>query len=153
MGTKACLRYEEMRCATALRSLTSHSQITMTLQPSLRRSAWLRASRTTFLRNLFSQYSTFVFGLDAILQEGWRCQKHPCTKITDRYFGKTMSGQPGRSFRWRRKRNPSPWAMRRTASSGFVSRLLIRDIISLRFLRSTVSVIAKSLPRLTKAMA
>ena len=122
----------------------------MNLQPSLLRSVSLSASLATFLRNFFSQYSTFVFGLDACSQEGWRCQKHPCTKMTDQYFGNTMSGLPGRSLRWRRKRNPSPWAMRRTTSSGFVSRLPIRDIISLRFLRSTVSVIAKSTPRLAK---
>lgn len=60
--------------------------------------------------------------------------------ITDRYLGKTRSGQPGRSLRCSRKRKPRPWAIRRTVFSGFVSRLRIRDMISLRCSRLTVSV-------------
>ena len=45
-------------------------------------------------------------------------QKQPCTKITVRYFGKTISGVPGRSFRCKRNLNPSRWAADRTTRSG-----------------------------------
>ena len=55
-----------------------------------------------------------------------------------------MSGEPGRSLRCSRKRNPSPCAMRRTISSGLVLRPLMRDMISLRFAAFTMSVIGLS---------
>lgn len=133
-----------MRSATAFWSLVSHSQITMTLHPSSRRRASLRSSRATVAWNLLSQYSSRVLGLEAYLQLGCRCQKHPCTNMTERYRGNTRSGQPGRSRRCMRNRYPSLWEIRRTTNSGLVSRLLTRDMISLRFSLSTVSAIFES---------
>ena len=81
------------------------------------------------------------------MQPGCRCQKHPCTIMMARYRGKTISGLPGRSLRWSLKRNPSLWAIRRTTSSGLVSRPRIRDMISLRLARSKMSLISQSVGR------
>ena len=136
------LRKDSMRAATALVSFVSHSQITIVLQPRSVSASSFRLSLRTFPSNFFVQYSTRVFGLEAKRQLGCRCQKHPCTWITARYLGNTMSGQPGRSLRCSLKRNPSPWAIRRTSSSGLVSRPRMRDMISLRFAGSKMSAIS-----------
>ena len=88
-----------IRSATASPSLVSHSQITITRQPSSCSASALRRSLTTFPSNLSSQNRTRVFGLVAYLQPGCRCQKHPWTMITARCFGNTRSGEPGRSRR------------------------------------------------------
>ncbi len=81
------------------------------------------------------------------MQPGCRCQKHPCTIMMARYRGNTISGLPGRSLRWSLKRNPSLWAIRRTTSSGLVSRPRIRDMISFRLARSKISLISQSVGR------
>ncbi len=70
------------------------------------------------------------------------CQKHPLTKTTAPYFGRTMSGRPGRSFLWSRKRNPRECRNRLTQSSGFVSLPRMRDMRSLRSAGVRVSAMA-----------
>lgn len=100
----------------------SHSQITPTLKPRARSSAAFLASRATFVANFSVQKSTRVFGVELREHPSWRCQKQPCTKIANRYFGSTMSGRPGRSRRKSRKRNPIACRVPRTTISGLVSR-------------------------------
>src|ERR1700720_925093 len=57
-----------------------------------------------------------------------------------RGFGRTMSGLPGRSDRCSRYLYPSWDRLCRTASSGFVSRDLIRDMFQLRRFTESLSV-------------
>ena len=68
---------------TPLRSV-SHSQIVITRQPAARSAAMFVASLETFPSNLAAQNLTRVFGIVLFAQPVWRCQKHPCTKITVR---------------------------------------------------------------------
>ena len=119
----------------------SHSHMTRTRQPRLCSASTFRRSRKTFLRNFSCQNRTRVLGEYAYWHPGCLCQKQPCTKIAAWRRGKTRSGRPGRSLRWRRKRKPKLWAIRRTTISGVVSRPLILDMISLLRLLSTMSII------------
>lgn len=57
--------------------LVSHSQMTKTLHPNLRRSANAWRSRATFLSNFSCQYRIRDLGVDALLHPGCRCQKQP----------------------------------------------------------------------------
>ena len=66
---------------TPLRSV-SHSQMVITRQPAARSAARFLASLETFSSNLAFQNSERVLGIVAFTQPTWRCQKHPCTKIT-----------------------------------------------------------------------
>jgi|JI10StandDraft_1071094.scaffolds.fasta_scaffold601064_2 hypothetical protein len=65
-----------------------------------------RWSRDRFASIFKDQYPVFDFGLWAILHR-WPCQKEPCTSPAFLCLGSTISGRPGRSFRWFLKRNPS----------------------------------------------
>ena len=114
--------------------------MTRTRQPRARNASSLSRSRATFRLNFSDQKPILVLGSQANRQPSCLCQKQPCTNTTDRYLGNTRSGRPGRSFRCGRKRNPRRCAVRRTTTSGTVSRPLIRDIIALRRRLSTMSV-------------
>lgn len=94
----------------------------MTSHPASRNCASLRASRSMLRANLSCQNSILVFGMVVFEQPRWRCQKQPWTKIAFRDAGRTMSGVPGRSRRWRRNLRPIACSNRRTTISGFVSR-------------------------------
>jgi len=109
-----------------------HSQTTMTFQPALRRSWRLRLSRAMLLSNFFCQNSLRVDGVEACLHPLCLCQKQPCTNITVLYFGRTISGLPGRSLQFILNRNPMRCRRLRTISSGFVFAERIRDIFQLR---------------------
>lgn len=102
------------------RSRVSHSQIVITRQPALRRELSFRRSRATFCENFVDQKSTRDLGMEAFEQPSCRCQKQPCTNITVRNFGKTISGDPGRSLRCSRNLSPSACSERLTIISGLV---------------------------------
>ena len=155
----ARIRYEERMlpslCSTCFPFLASHSQMTMTRQPRARSASSLLRSRATFRENFCVQYATRDLGIWANRHPMCWCQKQPWTNTADRNLGKTRSGQPGRSLRCSRKRKPIRWAMRRTASSGAVSRPRIPAISSLRRLRSTISAthcLQAGTPRKSRAM-
>ena len=98
-----------------------HSQTTMTCHPSASSAESFFASRSALCWSLSCQKPQFDAGIVAFLHPGWRCQKHPRTSITVLYFGRTISGRPGRSFAWTQKRKPCQWRYDRTTISGFVS--------------------------------
>jgi hypothetical protein len=131
-GGKSCAR-ASIRAASLLTSRLSHSQIISTRHPMFSSAATARASRSTFAASLGSQYSLRLFGLEARRQPGCWCQKHPWTKIANRWRGNTTSGRPGRSRRCNRKRYPRACNSRRTISSGCVSDERMRDMSALRF--------------------
>lgn len=110
-----------------------HSHTTKGSQPASCSACRTRLSRSVFLANFERQKSTFEAGVVAYRQPGWRCQKHPWTRMTFRRDGNTRSGRPGKSRRWSRKRYPRRWARRRTAISGRVSRPRMPDITFDRF--------------------
>jgi len=107
-----------------------HSQILKTRHPAARSARVLRVSRFLLLSNLAFQNSLRVPGMRPFWQP-CACQKQPCTKTTEPYFGRTKSGRPGRSRRCRRKRNPRACNHLRTNSSGLVCAPRMRDIRSL----------------------
>ena len=109
-----------------------HSQIVRTAQPAFRSALSFRRSRATLSLNFFVQNSTRVLGVVAFAQLLCRCQKQPLTKTTVRYFGRTMSGVPGRSLRCKRKRRPRACSICRTAISAPVSERLTARMTSLR---------------------
>ena len=100
-------------------------------------------SRCTFFFIFCSQNSLFWTGS---LPRGHECpcQKQPCTNTAVRYFGKTMSGEPGRSLRCSRKRKPSLCNRDLTMSSARVFLFRTRDIISRLFDSGNISVMAGS---------
>lgn len=120
------------RTFKATKSFVSHSHTISTRQPSSCSWASFRASRATFPSNFGIQNSCRVLGVVAYLQPGWRCQKQPCTKIAVWCFDKTISGEPGRDFLWRRKRNPKECSSERTINSGFVFALPTRLMMAER---------------------
>jgi hypothetical protein len=77
-----------------------------------------RLSRLRFAANFLAQYSGLVRGTDASRQRPCRCQKQPCTRMTARCAGSTMSGVPGSDFTLTRNRNPLRWSALRTVRSG-----------------------------------
>jgi hypothetical protein len=77
-----------------------------------------RLSRLRFAANFSAQYSGLVRGTDASRQRPCRCQKQPCTRMTVRCAGSTMSGVPGSDFTLTRNRNPLRWSALRTVRSG-----------------------------------
>lgn len=122
-------------------SLIWHCQMIRTLHPLLRNLHTVRESRFMLPSILRSQNSLFVFGLRALGQPLWPCQKHPCTKISFFCPSSIKSGVPGilptllryRQFRRRRHLFKS--------RSGDVLLPLTFAIISLRFSCVNVSVI------------
>jgi hypothetical protein len=124
--------------------LTPHSQTVTTCHPNRRSFISLAASRAMFTSIFFFQKARRVFGMRNFGQCSWPCQKQPWTKTTVRYFGSTMSGRPGRDRffgPFTVNRYPSRWSIERTASSGFVSRLRMRDITRERFSGVKISAI------------
>jgi hypothetical protein len=91
------------RCSSLAGFRVSHSQTTMTRQPRVRSSRALRLSRSTLRFSLGSQNSVLDAGA---VPRGQLCpcQKHPLTSTTDKYFGNTISGHPGKSGGWSRYR-------------------------------------------------
>jgi len=80
------------------------------------------------------------FGNRANEHLGWRCQKHPCTKMILRLLGNTRSGRPGNEVRCSRYRYPIPWTSRRTRISTFVSLERISAILALLAVLLRVSI-------------
>src|SRR5205085_11974828 len=76
----------------------SHSQRLIIFQPSLFKAFATFLSLLMLEFILFSHQSVLVLGTTKYLQPSCPCQKQPCTKITVLYFGKTISGFPGKSF-------------------------------------------------------
>jgi len=106
------------RRSMSLRFLKSHSHRQRHRHPADFSSERLCSSRSRFLAILLVQYGRLLMGLRAPLAQLWPCQKQPWTKITLRSRGKTRSGVPGRSARWRRYRKPRACTIRRTIISG-----------------------------------
>ena len=79
---------------------------------------------------------TLNFGAARPSGQSWPCQKQPCTKITLRRFGSTMSGRPGRPWSRRAKRRPRACSARLTVSSGVVLWTFTRDRAICAFVRS-----------------
>ena len=68
-------------------------QLSLSSPPS---SMPLRFGIIGFVGSKFIQpHLVLVFGTIKYLQPEWPCQKQPCTKITVRHLGKTISGLPG----------------------------------------------------------
>lgn len=103
-----------------------------------------RTSRALFASNFLSQKSLRLFGVTASIQPGWRCQKHPWTKMTVRCLANTRSGEPGRFFLCNRYRSPSANAALLTSISGAVFLDRILAIIMLRRAGSTISVMVRT---------
>jgi hypothetical protein len=110
----------------------SHSHITKTFQPRLRRRCkFLRSRRTTFA-SFGCQYVALLTTRFRFFRHECECQKHPRTSIIFFNLGNTKSGVPGRSRRCRRNLCPSPCAILRTSNSGAVCLLRIIHIRELR---------------------
>lgn len=107
---------------------SSHCQITITRHPIFSNKEKVILSRSTFPYIFLLQNSRLVSGIVAYLQSECPCQKHPLMNMTVLYFGRTMSGLPGKSFRCNRKRKPFANKKRRTKTSGLVFLLLMCDI-------------------------
>lgn len=116
--TKSCIF-----CRRASVSRVSHCHTTSVAHPSDSSCSLFVLSRFTLASNFGRQYSRRDLG-SCPFGHPCQCQKHPCTKIAFRYFGRTMSGLPGRSFRCKRKRYPMACRSRLTTNSGPVSLLL-----------------------------
>src|SRR6266487_1552113 len=82
--------------------LNSHSQRIIILQPSFCKACKAFASLALLEFILVSHHSVLVLGTTKYLQFPCPCQKQPCIKITVLYFGKTISGLPGKFFTCRR---------------------------------------------------
>jgi len=123
-----------------------HSQTTISFQPSILIASAFFLSRVTFCSNFVFQKAIFELGMVASLHPGWRCQKHPRTSMTVLYFGKTMSGCPGRFFTCRWNRNPCIWRNERTTISGLVSWEWILLIFQLRCSGDLISMIKEVTP-------
>ncbi len=87
-------------------ALIAHSHIKITCQPSCLSFSILLVSLAWFASILVFQNSGRVCGSRKYLQL-CPCQKHPCTKITVRYLGRTISGFPGRLATCSRNRYPA----------------------------------------------
>ena len=78
----------------SMRSLSSHSQMVMGVQPIWVSAEMAARSRSTLRRNFASQNSTLRLGWLG-LHLGQRCQKQPLTKMAILRPGKAMSGLLG----------------------------------------------------------
>lgn len=121
-----------MRSANLAVFWISHCQITSTFQPSFRSLLLFFLSRNTFSSNFFFQNWSLVFGVYARRQPLWRCQKQPWTNMTVEYFGRTISGLPGRFRAFLRNRNPALCRADLTRISGLVFVPLMRLMFQLR---------------------
>lgn len=99
----------------------SHCHTIKLFHPNFAKSLTLRWSRSALAAIFGLQYSKRDFG-NLPFAQPWPCQKHPCTKTTKRFAGKTISGLPGRSRLCSRKRKPALCSAERTILSGPVSR-------------------------------
>ena len=99
---------------------TAHSQTVRTRQPSQASSATCLRSRARLPRNFSSQKDRRVRGITANRHPECWCQKQPCTNMTAEYFGRTISGRPGRSRRCRRYLSPALCSPVRRSRSGDV---------------------------------
>lgn len=123
-----------------------HSQITIALQPSDSILEIFSLSRSTFPLIFIRQKSGLVFGHLNFLHS-CPCQKQPWTNMAVLYFGRTMSGLPGKSLTCRRYRKPALCRAVRTNNSGLVSLHRILDIIRERVALSTTSAKSSNPPR------
>ena len=115
------------RSPTSVQRSNLHSHRQCTDHPRRRSLLSFVLSRLRLRSNFGVQYSTLLFRSRPSRQE-WPCQKQPFTSMMVRYFGSTMSGQPGRFRTCKRKRYPRLWSALRTSSSGFVLTERMRDI-------------------------
>lgn len=111
------------------RFLNSHSQTTMTFQPSFCNFKTSRSSRSTFPAIFFFQKSELFCGHTKYLHPSCPCQKQPFTKITVLYFGSTTSGFPGSFASFFRYQKPCENRYFLTISSGLVFLLRMGDIL------------------------
>ena len=107
----------------------SQVQIVITRQPKVWSSVSACKSRVWVFVIFCRHHSVLVLGSTKYLQPLCPCQKQPFTNITVLYFGRTISGFPGRFFRCKRYRNPLANKNFRIPISGLVSFPLIRDIL------------------------
>lgn len=105
-----------------------HCHISITFQPRRRSSEYVALSRSILRDILVNQNSRLVSGTVAYLQFWCPCQKQPLINMTVLYFGRTMSGFPGKSFRWSLNLKPDANKNRLTKTSGLVFLLRICDI-------------------------
>lgn len=130
---------ETIRDRSRVSDLVWHCQTVKTFHPRARSR---RLSRASFLRlrsSFGNQKSSRDLGGRPI-RHPCACQKQPLMKMAFRRDGKTMSGVPGKSRRWRRNRYPSEWIRRRTSNSGAVSFPPMRAISALRLALDRLSV-------------
>ena len=121
-------------------SRSSHSHTIRIFHPNFLRANTFLLSLAVFSENFRSQNRPLVLGVVASGHPLCRCQKHPCTKIILLRDGNTISGVPGKSLLCRRNLYPRACRTLRTFSSGVVSELRTRDMISLRFALSKISI-------------
>jgi len=119
--------------------LKLHSQIIRILQPWFLSSLAVLSSRILLASSFFCHHSFRVCGNLERSHPCW-CQKHPWMSSAAEYFGKTMSGQPGRSFLCSLYRRPLANSRCRSSISGFVSFPRTEAIILLRTSASTKSI-------------
>ena len=100
--------------------VVSHCQIVIAMW-SNSLSCWSTLASLLMLSwNLVSQYSRFVFGVEAFLHPGCLCQKHPCTKMGMSCSVSQMSGLPGLPLTFVVNAIPRDRNAERTAISGAV---------------------------------
>lgn len=119
--------------------LNPHSHISNTRQPDSSNCFLTSASRSLLEESLADQNSGLVRGVVAYRQPVCLCQKQPWTKMQSLYFGRTISGLPGRFVTCNLYRNPWENRTSRTISSGRVFFPLIPAIILERVVESTTS--------------
>ncbi len=107
----------------------SDSQSRNTFQPRRWRSWSSNLSRWILAPIFFVQYKALAPLCSLCFRAGQflPCQKSPSQKTTTRCFVKTMSGLPGRSLTFFRKRRPIPHSTWRSCISHFVSMDLVAD--------------------------
>ncbi len=113
------------RVVSALPGFKVHSKICRTFHPSFFSNSMFLVSFALVLFIFSSHHLVLVFGTTKYLQFSCPCQKHPFTKITVLYFGKTMSGFPGSFLQCSRYLKPFACRNFLTSISGFVSAPLI----------------------------
>ena len=117
---------------SAALAMSSCSQTRAEIQPALSRRASVSRSRCLLVSIFSRQNSALFFGQVACL--GQPCQKQPSTKTATRDGVKTMSGLrrlPDNTKRSIRNRKPRRCKMRRSSTSGLVSRLPVRAMRAL----------------------
>jgi len=103
-----------------------HSHNIKTLNPRRLRLRTARASRERFAANLERQNASLFRGTVARRQFVWWCQKHPFTKMAQRFDTFAKSGEPGSAFTFFLYRAPSPRSVRPTRISACVESCLCR---------------------------